>query len=185
MKGAQEHAPFIEITPTVEGRYGFEYPDEVPRLVFHLFYTREERETSAQRPLETQCCRHLVVNDVGGNLPGSLMVLTVVEVELSVDVQGRGGAARGKDRSLVGECVSEGVGIGEGPNPCGPERGLLVDEPGKPIVRLLSCPDHVFQLRKAGVIGIVHSHLETLGVVEIDVDVAVLTILGDWDARPD
>ena len=71
------------------------------------------------------------------------MVLSVVEVELGVDVQGCRGAARGKDRILVGKCVSKGVGVGEGANPCAPERGLLVGEPGKPIVRLLSCPDLV------------------------------------------
>ena len=50
--------------------------------------------------------------------------------------------------------------------------------PGKPILRLLSDADTLFQSYTAGVVGLVQGVLVALGVVEFDVEVAVLTLIG-------
>ena len=59
--------------------------------------------------------------------------------------------------------------------------------PGKPILRLLSGADTLFQLCTAGVVGLVQGVLVTRRVVELDVKVAVLTLLekggGGTDGR--
>jgi len=95
-----------------------------------------------------------VANDVGGNDPGSNWGRSALEEDLSVDVQVRGGTARGQDQILVAEGVTTIVGATEGPRQLGLERGPL-DGPGKPIVRSLCRPDPCIQLRKASVVGLV------------------------------
>ena len=50
--------------------------------------------------------------------------------------------------------------------------------PGKPILRLLSGVDTLFQICIAGVVGLVQGVLVARGVVELDVEVAVLTPIG-------
>ena len=107
------------------------------------------------------------------------------EEELSVDVQGRGGTARGPDHILVDEGVSKVVVVRVGPRPCGLERGPLVREPGKPILRLTSCRDSAFQFRRTDVPGLVQSDLEAHRVVEFEVEIAVLTPVGESSTGSD
>ena len=101
------------------------------------------------------CCRCLVVNDLNVNNPAPGRVRSIVKEGLSIDVQGCGYTTRGQDYFRVAELVTTAVKVGKGTNKCGLERCLEEGKPGKPIVRLLSRPDPVFQTRKAGVVGLV------------------------------
>ena len=132
-----------------------------------------------------KCCRCLVINDLNVNKPAPSRVRTIVKEDLSIDVQGRGCTTRGQDYFRVAELVTTAVRAAKRPNHCALERCLEEGKPGKPIVRLLCRPDPVFQTRKAGVVGLVHGELEAYRVVEEDVEVAVLTMFGDGDARSD
>ena len=112
-------------------------------------------------------------------------IRAAVEEELRVDVQGRGVTTWGQDRLPVIEGVTDGIAVAEGPNQCVTGCGLIVGEPRKPIVRLMSRFDLVFQTRIAGVVGLVNGDLEAKREVEFDVEVAVPTPLGEGDVRSD
>lgn len=119
-----------------------------------------------------------VVDDIGGDQTRSMGVLAVVEPELGVDVQSRDLFARRPDIFVIGNNVGESVGVGEGTEPGAPQSSLLVYKPGEPVVGLLSSPDIFIELGETGVVGLEQGVLPTVGVVEVDVDVAVLTALG-------
>ena len=120
-------------------------------------------------PRDTVRDLHFVVKDIpGGGGSVSLGFRGVVQGELSVDVQGRGGAAGRPDQSIMNESVTESkvgrVYAGKFGFQGGPW-GL----PGKPVGRFLSGGDALFQLSMASVVGLVDGVLVALGVVELDV----------------
>ena len=137
-------------------------------------------------PLHTVHGLEGIVQDFrGGSDSVSLGVQGVVQVYLGVEVQGCAGITRRPDPGVLVQGFMEVIRVIERADQFFFQRGLIHGEASKPRVQLMSNLDTVIQGRIAREVELVDGVLIVQGVVEIDVEVAVLTILDDRDPRAD
>jgi len=139
----------------------------------------------ALSPADTVDGRDLVVDNVGSDKTRRFFVLTVLEVDLGIDVQGGGSTAWRPHTSLIGNSIAEGEAICVLSLPVTLKGCLFIHETSEPVLRLLFGSDSFLDLTIAFVVGLVQGVLVSAGVVKLDVDVAVLASLGKGDTGTD
>lgn len=97
-----------------------------------------------------------MVNNLGVNQSECCPVCIIVEADLSVDVQGRGGAARRPDRITLLDGIGKVITRVQGPGPVG--AGVWWrwwKGSSKPVLRFLGSVDSTFQDHMASIVGLV------------------------------
>lgn len=139
----------------------------------------------ALSPADTIDGLDLMVDNVGGDETRCFFVAIVIEVELSIDVQSGGSTAWRPYTSLIGNSITEGEAVRVLSLPVTLKGCLFIHETSEPILGLLSGIDSFLDLTITFVVGLVQGVLVSVGVVKLDVDVAVLASLGKGDTGAD
>jgi len=121
----------------------------------------ENHRLGALSPADTIDGLDLVVDNVGGDETRCLflVVVVVIEGELSIDVQGGGSTAWRPHTSLMSKSIAEGEGVCELSLPGGPQGCLLGGETSEPVLGLLLGSDSFLDIGIACVVGLVQGVL--------------------------
>jgi len=127
--------------------------------------------------------RDLEVGGIGGEQP-ILGDFLRIQAELRVDVERDAGAARGPNHRFDHECVRQEVVTALGAVPGGLQSGLL-GLSGEVVGGQLLTLDSSVQILVSAIVGGVESVLPTIGIVDVEVDLAVLATVGNCGSRTD
>jgi len=133
----------------------------------------------ALSPADTVDGLDLVIDNIGGDQTIRFLLLIVVEGHLSIDIQSGGSTAWRPHTGLMSESIAKGEGVFVLSLPGRLQGCLLTGETGEPVLGLLFGSDSFLEIGVARVVGLVQGVLVSVGVVELDVDVAVLALLDE------